>query len=348
MLVFNKRAFFSPRSALQAFSQGVGDPQPIELKSINTSLLNASLVYNNPADEVWSKTSVLGSDRNHVCEYTHASFDDTVPLCLRTYGDLVSDVVRNRGDWTECQTIEDVWTSSMLAPFATDGDLFLDIGANIGICSVHMAAATDAKKVVAFEPSPANLFYFTSTLMENPSLRNEIEVRPIGLGDNATNVPIFAEPGNAGHSVLSAAFGEDGKAVPVLTGAVSVARLDDIFQPPYPHIRLVKIDVEGFETKVVQGGWNLFSSGAVKSVFFELSPFLISQHSSRLELINLFRESGFVLKRPHEEEETIEGYELESVVCDSCPHCFANLVAVLPDGKPVVQPPLSADICNSW
>ncbi len=34
---------------------------------------------------------------------------------------------------------------------------------------------------------------------------------------------------------------------------------------------MVKIDVEGFEDRVVRGGWNFFSGGAARNVVFEIN-----------------------------------------------------------------------------
>lgn len=283
--------------------------------------------------EVWDKTTRLGKDGTSECSYKRAAYSYGVRLCLRPYGDLVSATIQAQGDWAECRELSRLWRSSLLTTNASTDDVFFDIGANIGACTIHMAFNTDARRIIAFEPSPTNLFYLTGTMLANPSQTRNVQLYPYGLGEVAVDVPIFAEPGNAGHSVIGAAVGELGKGVPTKVGMIKVRVLDDIIAPPYPIIRLMKIDVEGFETKVLRGARKLMSSGAVRGVYFELSPFLKGQGSSRLELINLFLEFGFDFKQVSGaamSEATLRGF-----ACRECAHCFANLFAIVAHHSPL-------------
>ena len=55
---------------------------------------------------------------------------------------------------------------------------------------------------------------------------------------------------------------------------VQVARLDDVLWPegsPAPLIRLMKIDVQGFEPKVLAGASRLLRAGLIKVLRFEVS-----------------------------------------------------------------------------
>jgi len=290
--------------------------------TISTRTTTSTIFPNTRAIDIgiWNGYNVIGSDGNHSCYSKSASFASGVRLCLRSYHDLVSDQIRRSGSWHECYDVERIWRGEYVAGRASADDVFYDVGANIGMCSVYMAATTKAR-VVAFEPSPANLFYLTSTFIMNKRLKDRLELHPIGLGDANVEMPIFAEPGNAGHSVIGSPVGEVGKTQPTRNALIHVRRLDDVIQPPYPKIRLMKIDVEGFETKVLIGGEKLFTSGAVRAVFFELSPFLIGQGSSRLELLNTFIRYGFDFVS----ERTV----IQSYACQRGPHDFQNLVVIM-------------------
>jgi len=286
-----------------------------------------------PADALlWDRSTRLGKDGSHSCFYRKAAYSPSVNLCVRPYSDLVSRAVRAQGDWHECRDLSRLWKSTALQEGASKNDVFFDIGANIGACTIHMAANSNAREIVAFEPSKTNLFYLTGTFLASPSFMSRLTLYPVGLGEEAADLPIYAEPGNAGHSVIGAPVGEQGLRVPTVVGTVKVRRLDDIVSPPYPKIRLMKIDVEGFEAHVLRGGRKLFSSGAVRAVYFELSPFLKGQGSSRLELINLFLEFGFEFKQLN--GIPMHKSTLQNFACNEGPHRFANLFAMMAHHSP--------------
>jgi len=205
----------------------------------------------------------MGSDGEHQCQYRTASYSPEVRLCLRPYYDLVSEAVKHHGDWPECGDLSRIWNSGMMSPGSSKEDIFIDIGANIGVCTMHMAFRSDARTIIAFEPSEKNLWYLTGTFLANPDYASKVQLYPVGLGNQAVDLPIFAQPGNAGHSVLGKPVAELGSDLPQKVGTIHVRLLDDIIRPPYPKVRLAKIDVEGFETNVLRGGRELFSSGAV-------------------------------------------------------------------------------------
>eukprot|EP00445_Apocalathium_hangoei_P064201 CAMPEP_0204110162 /NCGR_PEP_ID=MMETSP0361-20130328/1720_1 /ASSEMBLY_ACC=CAM_ASM_000343 /TAXON_ID=268821 /ORGANISM="Scrippsiella Hangoei, Strain SHTV-5" /LENGTH=399 /DNA_ID=CAMNT_0051060029 /DNA_START=51 /DNA_END=1250 /DNA_ORIENTATION=+ len=293
------------------------------------------------ASLVWDRSTQLGRDGPHQCHYRAASYSQSVRLCIRPYTDLISEWVEKDGDWVNCRDLSRIWNSTIMRAGSSEKDIFLDIGANIGVCTMHMAVLSDANAVVAFEPSETNLFYLTGTFLANPSYASKVQVYPVGLGNQTVDLPIFAEPGNAGHSVIGAAVGELGMGVLEKVGTIHVRRLDDIIRPPYPKVRLAKIDVEGFETNVLRGGRELFSSGAVRSIYFELSPLLRGRGSSKLELVNLFLEFGYEF---HEKDgRTMSTSTLQNFTCNECPHCFDNLFAIIARHSPnAAQPRLPA------
>ena len=131
-----------------------------------------------------------------------------------------------------------------------DGDLLIDIGANIGWYSMlfdRVCAGTDAK-VVSFEPDPTNY----GMLQENIALNAASHVHPfqLGLSDNDAGAALhrFSDSNLGRHSMLP--INDHGSV------NVETARLDDVLaaagyaerQP-----RLIKIDIEGFELVALRG-----------------------------------------------------------------------------------------------
>ena len=78
---------------------------------------------------------------------------------LRTYRDTLSLELQRRGYLEDCLTLYKIAQQ-------IDGDgLFIDVGANIGACSLLLASG--GMRTLAFEPMPGNLHYLTKSLLVN-------------------------------------------------------------------------------------------------------------------------------------------------------------------------------------
>lgn len=131
-----------------------------------------------------------------------------------------------------------------------DGDVIIDIGANIGWYALHFARlceGTDAK-VLAFEPDPRNY----ALLEENIARNGATAVQPLqlALSDNDAGAALhrFGDNNLGRHSMLP--INEGGSV------AVATARLDDILAQPElagRTPRAMKMDIEGFELVALRG-----------------------------------------------------------------------------------------------
>ncbi len=130
------------------------------------------------------------------------------------------------------------------------GDTALDIGSNLGLVSLRMAARVGTSgHVHAFDPQPRMQAYFRRTLELNPAL--PITLHPIGLGPESTSLELAIPPNNAGSASLSARF-EDRPGTE--TVQVPVEPLDTYADTAgITQARMIKMDVEGFEAQVLQG-----------------------------------------------------------------------------------------------
>jgi hypothetical protein len=83
----------------------------------------------------------------------------------------------------------------------------LEVGGNIGACSMEVLLRTDAKLII-FEPSFTNLYYLTRTLQaahrHSPhlDLAHRVVVFPIGLGNESSSTELFADTANSGDSIV--------------------------------------------------------------------------------------------------------------------------------------------------
>jgi len=129
--------------------------------------------------------------------------------------------------------------------------VFIDVGANIGVMSTYAARLVGSGGVVlAFEPDHVN-FGRLIWAREANSLPQLIAF-PIALGSEERWMKLQRSP--TGDGGLSSLVGAE----ELKEGcSVLVARLDDLIScVPVSRIDLMKIDVEGFESSVIDGAKN--------------------------------------------------------------------------------------------
>ncbi|HEX9671072.1 MAG TPA: FkbM family methyltransferase [Thermoanaerobaculia bacterium] len=135
------------------------------------------------------------------------------------------------------------------------GDTALDIGANVGLFTIHMAALVGPQgKVYAFEPSPELAELLARSVAEN-GFAGRVELVRAAVADRSGTAGLFS-----GHDPLnrSGSFLLRGGAVPEVPGDVldvPVIQLDA--QPLRRPVSLVKIDVEGAEPLALRGAERL-------------------------------------------------------------------------------------------
>jgi FkbM family methyltransferase len=239
-------------------------------------------------------------------------------MCLRDYVDTVSNLIKSSGIYLECESLLKLWkttastvatsnkTSSSHHDGGGGGGIFVDAGANIGTCSVMMAAVVGAP-VFAFEPVLSNLYYFKHSVLGNIARHifspDMISLYPCGLGDKEEETVIYSQDGNAGNSVVNAVVpdwdtGKTRKAMKRNSQELFISTLDAVLWPnctgPPPLINVMKIDVQGYELRVLHGAANLLKAQRIKSIKVELSgAHLKAQGTSAAEVCAALVQNGF-------------------------------------------------------
>lgn len=142
-----------------------------------------------------------------------------------------------------------------LTKILKQGDVFVDIGSNIGLFSLIASKIVgDEGTVLSFEPTPLTF----SRLNENVKLNNlkNINTKNIGLSDKEGDLNFYVS--NNGHDAWNSfAPSQDNKLERSIQ--VSVSTLDvELKDIDKSKIKLVKIDVEGWEKFVLYGGEEFF------------------------------------------------------------------------------------------
>lgn len=140
-----------------------------------------------------------------------------------------------------------------LRDLPADGTV-LDIGANIGIMTAHLARHVDRGEVVAFEPMPANLRVL-GRLVDRLALRNvRIEACALGDSEGTLEMVMPLERGALRHGLAHVVHESipDRNEGPRVTAPQR--RLDDCDSVRRAErITGIKMDVENFEWFVIQG-----------------------------------------------------------------------------------------------
>jgi FkbM family methyltransferase len=167
----------------------------------------------------------------------------------------------------------------------SSGDLFVDVGANVGVYTI--LAAELGTSVVAVEPNPEMLAWLDRNLELNGM---KAEVVASVFADRPGSVRFLAEREACKNSILLATDGRP-------SVEVSASTYDDVLGRRVA--AGVKIDVEGAERLVLQGAENALARGDIGLLQIEWNE--LSQRTlgeSREPIRSLLAQHGYDLYRP--------------------------------------------------
>ena len=174
-----------------------------------------------------------------------------------------------------------------------EGDIFLDVGANVGLFSLYASKAVGKSgKVIAFEPTP-KIYERLEENIELNHLKN-IETYPIAISNEigTTNFHIAENGYDAWNSIAN--LNQLGEAN---IAEVACTTLDDFIETEkvdINRIKLIKIDVEGWELPVLQGCKNLLMQAKNMMLMVEFTDEnLASSSFSAKELFEFIKSFGF-------------------------------------------------------
>ncbi len=141
-----------------------------------------------------------------------------------------------------------------------EGDSFLDVGAAYGFFSLLAATLVGAAgQVYAVEPNEQNVKLLESSIRSNGF--NNVAVMQMGASDRIETLFLHAGVGNGSTSAVGA---QDN---PFAARTVLGAPLDQLLVYRSKPIKLIKIDVEGFEHKALLGAQRLIKEDRPSIIF---------------------------------------------------------------------------------
>jgi FkbM family methyltransferase len=176
--------------------------------------------------------------------------------------------------------------NSIVANIQTAKTIF-DIGANIGSTALYFAHLNPKCELYAFEPNKHTF----SRLNENLQLNNFPNIKPtnLGLGEGRVTLRLYeVNEKNPGMNRIMSADAD----LPYTN--VEIDSMDSFcLEQNITHIDFIKVDVEGYEFNVLNGGKRILAQSK-PVIFLELdnSNLLANNHSAK-ELIALLQSLGY-------------------------------------------------------
>ena len=176
-----------------------------------------------------------------------------------------------------------------------EGDITIDIGANIGYFTLMLAKLVGPTgKVFAFEPDPRNI----SLLRKNIEINNyqNIIVIPKAVSNINQKCTLFTSQSSFGQNrIYEPKKTRNQEFIPIKSETI---KLDDFFKnkDEMGNIAFVKIDVEGAEKFVLEGMKNVLRSSTDIKIFSEIDlARLDDAGSSYIEVVEFLNKNGFTM-----------------------------------------------------
>ena len=210
------------------------------------------------------------------------------------HADSELSLFRSRACQKEPETI--VWIENFMKP----GEVFYDVGANVGAYSLVASKFLDGRvRVYAFEPSFSTYDQLCRNILLN---RCQDSVYPFMLALNeSTGLVEFdyhsLEAGDAEHLLIDPIQGPQSESQSVYRQSLPGFRLDDLIAEfNFPRPTHIKLDVDGSELAVLRGAAETLKSDTLRSVLVE-----VRKQLGQAEWVeNLLGEAGFKLISEHD------------------------------------------------
>lgn len=171
-----------------------------------------------------------------------------------------------------------------------DGEVFFDVGANIGLYSLYCAKLHPNSWVFAFEPDMKNYL----RLLENRKLNGFDNIHAFRIGMGASEAlsffyPIKDEEGASGGQI-GCPINEKGESYQPIDAVPTLVMSLDYFTYKYSVVmpNHIKIDIDGLEESVIIGMNEILKSQVLKSVLIELN-----ERTNKKKVMDTMAENGF-------------------------------------------------------
>jgi FkbM family methyltransferase len=172
-------------------------------------------------------------------------------------------------------------TTKLIKKIIHEGDVGIDLGANIGYFTILMANLVGTSgKIFSFEPAPQNFEILQKNIKQN-HLENVISEQS-AIGDIDGKIKLYLSNTNAGwHKVFPTQFVD--YEVSDKNIDVKICSLDKEFIDK--KIDFIKMDVEGYEWNAIQGGEKILEENYNIKLIFEFFPMALRANNVKPDAV---------------------------------------------------------------
>ena len=145
--------------------------------------------------------------------------------------------------------------------FCRTESVIFDIGANTGLYSLSSASIHDQARIFSFEPNPVNLNRLRYNIQLNPF--TNLEVAPFAVGDQSTEIEFhvlkddkLSDTSSAVKDFSHSSYRGEKEWKSIKVKQVTIDEY--VKDQSLDRLDLLKIDVEGYEINVIEGGMESF------------------------------------------------------------------------------------------
>jgi len=209
---------------------------------------------------------------------------------LKNYGDVV--FCNSSNPLLGRRTLKQVQID-FYKEFVKEGDLIIDIGANIGDTSVPMALAAGSKGVtIAFEPNPFLFKVLTANSRSNLQLTNIVPYQYAITDTEDEFYYISSEASFSNGGLSKTKKSRHGKFIfPEKVKSINLYNfLVDKYSKDLPRLSFIKIDTEGFDNEIVK---------SIQKILVEYHPVVVAESfgsntvEEKKELFESFSKIGY-------------------------------------------------------
>jgi FkbM family methyltransferase len=186
-------------------------------------------------------------------------------------------------------------TTHAILAVLEEGDVFVDLGANEGFFSVLASKKVGERgRVISIEPQER----LWSVLMKNYFNNNcmNCTLAPYAISNREGETEINLYPSiNTGASSIKSTHNSFLKGITRQKQTIKQVTLDHLFESyALQEVKLLKIDIEGFELFALMSGREILKQGKVKNILIETHPEILkSLGQSQEEVFDLLTGMGY-------------------------------------------------------
>ena len=184
--------------------------------------------------------------------------------------------------------IRETKATEIMQQFIEPEDIILELGANIGyyVC-IESKILSEQGHIYAVEPSPENVALLERTIALN-GIQN-IEIFNMAMSDRQGTAKLYQGQACNLHSLVGQSDRLEQNYVEVQTDSV------DRFLEGKRPITFLRMDVEGYETVILQGMQNTLAHSSLTKLFIEIHPVLIEPDQMQV-FFDQLEDSGFEIQ----------------------------------------------------